>query len=243
MALLCAAMRRDYVSLLKFLFLSQVCGMYCHNQLYMPISTLKYKDAIKTSGHSSLKKYTSHLIERVWKDYEGYYCVRGELETEQNCNILTPTLMAITACLSRSSGLLKLGHSSHYSISSPTELNFLSPGLYNNLISTYFLRASQFCTQFNPSTVKVTPDLPISSSGCNCYLYRYISSFESLAGSEFNMQHGFSRMICCLLSVSNAHRVVFLPFFCFLVIVILLAIMLSVSFLMAFISPPSCFLM
>ena len=58
----------------------------------------KHNDAMKTSGHSLLEKYTSHFIERV-------VCER-ELETELNCNILTPTLMAITAFLSRSPGLL-----------------------------------------------------------------------------------------------------------------------------------------
>ena len=51
------------------------------------------------------------------------------------------------------------GHGSHSSIFSPTDLNFQPPGLYNNLMPTYFLRASQFHTQFNPSTVKVAPDL------------------------------------------------------------------------------------
>ena len=35
--------------------------------------------------------------------------MRGELDTEQNCNILTSTLMAITAFLSRSPGLLNWG--------------------------------------------------------------------------------------------------------------------------------------
>ena len=53
--------------------------------------------------------------------------MRGQLETEQNCNILTPTLMAITAFLSRSPGLLNqgaggpasLGHGPHSSIFSP----------------------------------------------------------------------------------------------------------------------------
>ena len=57
--------------------------------------------------------------------------MRGELETEQNCNILTPTLKAITAFLSRSPGLLNqgpgvptsLGHGPHSSIFSPTNLN------------------------------------------------------------------------------------------------------------------------
>ena len=55
-----------------------------------------------------------------------------ELETEQDCNILTPTLMAITAFLSCSPGLLNqgpggpasLGHGSHSSIFPPTDLNF-----------------------------------------------------------------------------------------------------------------------
>ena len=48
-----------------------------------------------------LEKYTFHFIERV-------VCER-ESETEQNCNILTPTLLALTAFLSRSPGLLNRG--------------------------------------------------------------------------------------------------------------------------------------
>ena len=83
----------------------------------------KRNDAMKTSGHSSLEKYTSHFIERV-------VCER-ELETEQNCNILTPTLMTITAFFSRSPGQLNrgpggpssLGYGPHSSIFSPTDLN------------------------------------------------------------------------------------------------------------------------
>ena len=122
--------------------------------------------------------------------------MRGELETEQNCNILTPTLLAMIAFLSCSPGLLNrgpggpasLGQGPHSSIFSPSDLNFLSPGLYNNLTTTYSLRASQFRTQFNPSTVKVAPDLLISSTGCTCYLHRCISSFDSLSGSEVNIQ-------------------------------------------------------
>ena len=54
--------------------------------------------------------------------------MRGKLETEQNCNVLTPTLMAITAFLSHSPELLNqgpggsasLGHGPHSSIFSPT---------------------------------------------------------------------------------------------------------------------------
>ena len=147
-------------------------------------------NTIKTSGHSSLEKYTSHFIERVRKGYEGYYCVRGKLETEQNCNILAPTLMAITAFLSRSSGLLNrgpgggqplLGHGSHSRNFSLNYLNFLSPGLYiKKLTPNYFPRGSKpLDSQGHPL---------ISSTGCTCYLHRCISSFDSLAGSEVNMQ-------------------------------------------------------
>ena len=98
--------------------------------------------AITTSSHSSLEKYTSHFIER-----------ERELETEQNCNILTPQLFWLSqpffpVLLGCSTGGLGaqplLGHGSHSSTFSPTDLNFLSPGLYNNLMPTYFLRASQF---------------------------------------------------------------------------------------------------
>ena len=50
----------------------------------------------------------------------------------------------------------------------------------------FFLRASQFCTQFNPWTVKVISWY--SSTRCTCYLHGCISYFDSLAGSEVSMQ-------------------------------------------------------
>ena len=64
-----------------------------------------YADACKRHNkderHSSLKNIPLTLFERV-------VCER-ELETEQNCNILTPTLLAITEFLSHSPGLLNRG--------------------------------------------------------------------------------------------------------------------------------------
>ena len=68
----------------------------------------------KDERQSLLEKYTSHFIERV-------VCER-ELETEQNCNILTPTLLAITAFLSRSPGLLNRGPGFLHCILPPTRL-------------------------------------------------------------------------------------------------------------------------
>ena len=88
----------------------------------------------KDERHSLLEKYTSHFI---WK----VACER-ELETEQNCNILTPTLMAISVSfpLSRAAQLgawrLTLqGAGFLYCILSPTGLiskltDFLSSPSY-----------------------------------------------------------------------------------------------------------------
>ena len=168
-----------------------------------------------------LEKYTSHFI---WKGCKRFYWVRSELETEQNCNILTPTLMSITAFLSRSPVLLNqapgdtasLGHGPHSSTFFPTDLNsncsiggpevppLLGAGSPYSILSLtnwtschrgyiiiwrplFFLRASQFRTRFNHSTVKVISWY--SSTGCTCYLHRFISYFDCLAGLEVIMQH------------------------------------------------------
>ena len=155
-------------------------------------------DTIKTSKDTSLEKYTSHFIERV-------VCER-ELEPEQNCNILILTLMATTAFLSRSPGLLKLGaggpaslgHGPNSSIFSPTAQSgvpmapLLGAGsLYRILSPTdsnFLCTELYYCftpTQFNLSTVKVISLIP--STGCTCYLHRCIFYFDSSAG--VNMQH------------------------------------------------------
>ena len=58
-------------------------------------------DTIKTSDTVLRKIYLPHYYERV-------VCEK-ELDTEQNCNILTPNLLAITMFLSRSPGMLNRG--------------------------------------------------------------------------------------------------------------------------------------
>ena len=140
-----------------------------------------------------------------------------ELETEQNCNLSTPTLIAITVFLSRSPELLNqgpegaasLGHGPHSSIFSPTAQSgvlrapsagcwFSLPHLISNYLTSclhpgyiiiwrpfFFLRVSQFHTQFNLSTVKAISWH--SSTRCTCYLHKCISYFDSLAG--VNMLH------------------------------------------------------
>ena len=84
-----------------FAFSLNVKPFYCC--ILMCRCMRKYNNAMKTSEDTSLEKYTSRFIERV-------LCER-ELETEQNCNISTPTLMAITVFLSHSPGLLNRGPS------------------------------------------------------------------------------------------------------------------------------------
>ncbi len=111
--------------------------------------------------------------------------MRSELETELNCNILTPKLfwlqshffLVLLSCSTAGLGDQPLlGHGSHSSIFSPTDLNFLSPGLYINLTSTYLLRASQFALNSTLQQSRLSPDLLISSTGCTCYLHRCIRS-------------------------------------------------------------------
>ena len=140
---------------------------------------------------SCLEKYTSHFIERV--RYEGYYCVRGNLETEQNCNILTPTLMAITAFLARFSGLLNRGPGGPASAGTWFSFQYLLPNWLelpvHRVILLFYAHSIQTVdSQGYPLT---------SSTGCTCYLHRRISSFDSLAGSVVNMQQKY-RHDCCL---------------------------------------------
>ena len=74
---------------------------------------------IKTSDTVFQKNIPLTLFERV-------VCER-ELETEQNCNILTPTLLAITAFLSRSPGLLNRGPGGPSSLGAGFLYRILSP--------------------------------------------------------------------------------------------------------------------
>ena len=71
-----------------------------------------------------------------------------ELETEQNCNILTPTLLTITAFLFRSPGQLNQGPGGPASLGHISQLlsnwlNFLCNELYNCSPSIFFFWASQ----------------------------------------------------------------------------------------------------
>ena len=152
-------------------------------------------DTIKTSRRSSLEKYTSHFIERVV--YE------RELETEQSCNILTPTLLPITAFLSHSPGLLNRGLGAqplwmlvslphHISNSSDLQTDWISCAPRYIIVQ----RPPSSCGchklhSFNPSMIKVI--FWYSSTGCTCNLHRCISYLDSQAGSEVNIQQLYGK--------------------------------------------------
>ena len=70
---------------------------------------------------------------------------------------------------------------------SPSAGFLSSPGLYNNLTSTLLPPSVTISHSFNPSTVKVMISW-YSSTGCTCYLHRYISYFDCLPRSGVNIQ-------------------------------------------------------
>ena len=72
--------------------------LYTHMQMHADKITTTHN---KNERHNSLKNIPLTLFERV-------VCER-ELETEQNCNILTPTPLAIIPFLSRSPELPNRG--------------------------------------------------------------------------------------------------------------------------------------
>ena len=94
----------------------------------MHICMQTHNDAIKTSGHSSLEKYTSHFIGKGSKGLLKVLLFERWVGDWKELQHIDPTLMGITTFLCRSPGLLNrgpggpasLGHDPHSSIFSPT---------------------------------------------------------------------------------------------------------------------------
>ena len=130
--------------------------LHNYDQLYIHICMQNHNDdTIKTSDTVLLKNIPLILLkgfERVTKGFTA----RGSWSPNRTATYWPPTLMAITAFLSRSPGLLNwgpggpasLGAGSLYCILSPTGLipnwlNFLCTELYNSSTTTFFLWALQ----------------------------------------------------------------------------------------------------
>ena len=127
------------------------------------------------------------------------------------------TLLALTALLSRSRGLINRGPVANsagcwlylpHLVTNGTGLQSnclpVLTKLYNSSTLT-FLWTSQ-SHSLNPFMVKVI--FWYSMSGCTCYLHRCISYFDSPAGSEVNIQHKVCRRgLGHLLNLSNAKEI------------------------------------
>ena len=136
----------------------------------------------------------------------------------KDSNILTPlTLLAITAFLSRSPDLLNKGPggpasagtwfsfqhllSNSLELWTQTDLNFLSPGLYNNFTSTYFLRTSQFARNSTPIQSRSPSDI-----FDRMHLYIYTGAFLLLTawpGSVCNTRNVVVNVLDCESVVSK----------------------------------------
>ena len=139
-------------------------------------------NTIKTSRHSSLEKYTSHFIRKGYERVTKGYVWEVSWRLNKDCNILTPTLLAIPAFLSRSAGLLKRGPCLCWVWFSLLELKHWLQTLISNWsklpVTLGYITIRRppascerhICTQFNPSTVKVIPwylwlDAPVIYTG------------------------------------------------------------------------------
>ena len=169
-----------------------------------------------TYWRKNLEKYvTSHFIVRVLKGYSRFYGER-ELETEHNCNVLTPTLMAVSVVsfsfnraaqpeAQRLSFLLSAGFLYH--ILSTTSLDSNSSGaprapsawcglLYHISSITPTVWLLVLTELYNSSTPTQSPTQSLEwhvwSSSCwnNCHaVHRSLSSSASLWSGTFTLSH------------------------------------------------------
>ena len=153
-----------------------------------------------TNKRTSLEKYTSHtLFSKALRKGWCWICVRGELETEIDCYILTPSSSDYSNASSSFCWAAQLGswrskpsiwswfslrghpisNCAWNSNSNCPELTVCLPRtpttqavcgtwLYNCLTSTCFLWA--YASALNSTTSTSQGDIPISSTGCTCFL-------------------------------------------------------------------------
>ena len=150
-------------------------------------------NTIKTSGHSSLGKYTSHFIRNGWKGLQKVMCERWVGDWTKTATYWPPSSSGHSSVSFSFSWAAQPGawgsHSSiwntDFKLWTPAAWLTVSPRLYHCFTPI----------QYNPSTVKVTPwslwpDAP--------FIYTGAFLIDSLAGLEINMQHN-----SLIISLSN----------------------------------------
>ena len=125
--------------------------------------------------YNIIENYTSHFIEKgcVWEGvgYRTKTVTYWPPQLSGYHSLFFPFSWAAQPGCLGAQPLLR--HGSHSNIFSPTDLNFLSPGLYNNLTPTYFLWASQFSHSVQPLDSQgcpliswyLRPDAPVIYTG------------------------------------------------------------------------------
>ena len=169
---------------------------------------------MKTSGHRSLEKYTSHFIERVVRERVGDWTELEHIDPRSYGHnsvsfpfswaaqpgawgpSLSGTYSSFQHLLSNWSDLQLLNQVSWGPplLGAGFLYRILSPTNWTSCAPSYIIvwRPPSSCRHhkshsFNLSTVKVI--FWYSPTGCTCYLHRCISYFDSLAGLEVNIQH------------------------------------------------------
>ena len=140
---------------------SVVAVLYSHEQLYIHICMQKYIQHNKDERTQFFRKIYLSLYWKgcVWEGV-GNRTKTATYWPSKLFWLSQPFFPVFLGCSTRGLGAQPLlGQGSHSSIFSPTDLNFLSPGLYNNLTPTYFLRASQFALNSTPRQSRSPPDI------------------------------------------------------------------------------------
>ena len=169
----------------------------------------KYADSCRTQRHnederhSLLEKYIPlTLLKGFQKGYSRFYCKR-ELETEQNCNILTPTLMAISVvsspfCSTGVPGAHSVGWWLLYHILSPTSLISKLTDFLSSLSYVIVQSPSQYFAITGHRDVSLLLSLEwhvwLSSSGNNC---RAVHRSFSSGASVYDCTTGFYLVPYC----------------------------------------------
>ena len=170
-----------------------IMAKFDFNQISVPYVTYSYADAIFTCGHSSLEKYTSHFIHNGWKGLRKVMCERWFGDWTKTAKYWPPNSSSQSSASFSFSWAAQPGawgpSLSAESWFPQLKLEHWLQALNSNwlelpvhwLILLFYAHSIQTVdSQGYPLT---------SSTGCTCYLHRYISYFDSLAGSEVNMQH------------------------------------------------------
>ena len=163
-------------------------------------------NTIKTSGYSSLEKYTSHFFRKVYKRYYpwemSWRLNRTETYWPPNYSGYN-SISFLFSCGCSTGGLRAqplLRHGSHSSIFSPTAWLPVTSRLYNSFTPTCFPWHHNLHS-IQPIDSQGYP--PISSTGCTCYLHRCISSFDSLAGVNVTTLPKYGKTLYSLYSYTN----------------------------------------